>query len=48
MQSSEKAKVLEEQLSTLQAREQETLQRQALTRLRERHPDFEDIKNMLI
>lgn len=45
MQSSEKAKVLEEQLSTLQAREQETLQRQALTRLRERHPDFEDIKN---
>ena len=45
MQSSEKAKALEEQLSTLQAREQETLQRQALTRLRERHPDFEDIKN---
>ncbi len=45
MQSSEKAKVLEKQLSTLQAREQETLQRQALTRLRERHPDFEDIKN---
>lgn len=45
MQSSEKAKVLEEQLSTLQAREKETLQRQALTRLRERHPDFEDIKN---
>ena len=45
MQSSEKAKVLEEQLSTLQAREKETLQRQALARLRERHPDFEDIKN---
>ena len=32
MQSSEKAKVLEEQLSTLQAREKETLQRQALAR----------------
>ena len=45
MQSSEKAKVLEEQLSTLQAREKETLQRQALARLKERHPDFEDIKN---
>jgi len=45
MQSSEKAKVLEEQLSTLQAREQETLQREALTRLQQKHPDFQDIKN---
>jgi hypothetical protein len=45
MQSSEKAKVLEEQLSTLQAREQDALQREALTRLQQKHPDFQDIKN---
>ena len=45
MQSSEKSKVLEEQLSILKAREQETLQREAVNKLQKRHPDFEDIKN---
>ncbi len=45
LQSESKAKVLEERLSQLQQREQEILQREALKRLAEKHPDFEDIKN---
>jgi len=45
LQSNEKAKALEEKLSTLQAREQETIQREALSKLQNKHPDFEDIKN---
>tara|TARA_R100000988_G_C3961532_1_gene146476 strand:+ start:50 stop:919 length:870 start_codon:yes stop_codon:yes gene_type:complete len=45
MQSNEKAKALEEKLSTLEAREQETLQREAEARLQKKHPDFVDIKN---
>ena len=45
LQSESKAKVLEERLSQLQQREQEISQRDALKRLAENHPDFEDIKN---
>ena len=45
LQSESKAKVLEERLSQLQQREQELSQRDALKRLAEKHPDFEDIKN---
>jgi len=45
LQSESKAKVLEERLSQLQQREQEIAQRDALKRLGEKHPDFEDIKN---
>jgi len=45
LQSESKAKVLEERLSQLQQREQEIAQRDALKRLEENHPDFEDIKN---
>ena len=45
MQSESKAKVLEERLSKLQEREQEISQQEAEKRLRERHPDFDDIRN---
>jgi len=45
LQSESKAKVLEERLSQLQEREQQLMQRDALQRLEENHPDFEDIKN---
>jgi len=45
LQSESKAKVLEERLSQLQQREQELSQRDALKRLADKHPDFEDIKN---
>jgi hypothetical protein len=45
MQSETKAKVLEERLSKLQERELEISQQEAVKRLREKHPDFEDIKN---
>ena len=45
LQSESKAKVLEERLSQLQEREQQLMQRDALQRLQENHPDFEDIKN---
>jgi len=45
LQSESKAKVLEERLSQLQQREQEISQRDALKRLADNHPDFEDIKN---
>ena len=45
MQSESKAKVLEERLSKLQEREQEISQQEAEKRLRERHPDFDDVRN---
>ena len=45
MQSESKAKVLEERLSKLQEREQEIAQQEAEKRLRDRHPDFDDIRN---
>ena len=45
MQSESKAKVLEERLSKLQEREQEISPQEAEKRLRERHPDFDDIRN---
>ena len=45
MQSESKAKVLEERLSKLQEREQEISQQEAEKRLRESHPDFDDIRN---
>jgi hypothetical protein len=45
LQSESKAKVLEERLSKLQERELEISQQEAVKRLREKHPDFEDIKN---
>ena len=45
LQSESKAKVLEERLSQLQQREQEISQRDALKRLADNHPDFEDIRN---
>ena len=45
LQSESKAKVLEERLGKLQAREQELLRKDAEKRLNERHPDFEDIRN---
>ena len=45
MQSESKAKVLEERLSKLQEREQQIIQQEAEKRLRERHPDFDDVRN---
>jgi len=45
MQSEEKAKVLEERLSTLQERETELVRKDAEKRLRNNHPDFDDIRN---
>ena len=45
MQSESKAKVLEERLSKLQEREAEISQREAEKRLREKHPDFDDVRN---
>ena len=45
LQSESKAKVLEERLSQLQEREAQMRQEQAEKRLRERHPDFDDIRN---
>lgn len=45
MQSESKAKVLEERLSRLQQRELEISQQEAVKRLQEKHPDFEEIKN---
>ena len=45
MQSEEKAKVLEERLSTLQERETELVRKDAEKRLRDNHPDFDDIRN---
>ena len=45
MQSESKAKVLEERLSKLQERETEISQQEAEKRLKEKHPDFDDIRN---
>ena len=45
LQSESKAKVLEERLSQLQEREAQMRQEQAEKRLRERHPDFDDVRN---
>ena len=45
MQSESKAKVLEERLSRLQERELEISQQEAVKRLREKHPDFDDVRN---
>ena len=45
MQSESKAKVLEERLSKLQERENQLIRKDAETRLMEKHPDFEDIRN---
>jgi len=45
MQSEEKAKVLEERLSTLQQREKDLVRKDAEKRLMENHPDFDDIRN---
>ena len=45
MQSESKAKVLEERLSKLQEREAEISQQEAEKRLKERHPDFDDVRN---
>jgi len=45
LQSESKAKVLEERLSKLQERENQLIRQDAETRLMEKHPDFEDIRN---
>ena len=45
MQSEEKAKVLEERLSILQDRETQLVRKDAEKRLRDNHPDFDDIRN---
>ena len=45
MQSEEKAKVLEERLSSLQLREEELLRKDAEKRLRDNHPDFDELRN---
>ena len=45
LQSETKAKVLEERLSKLQERENQLIRQDAETRLMDKHPDFEDIKN---
>ena len=45
LQSESKAKVLEERLSKLQERENQLIRKDAETRLMEKHPDFEDIRN---
>ena len=45
LQSESKSKVLEERLSQLQEREAQMRQEQAEKRLRERHPDFDDVRN---
>ena len=45
MQSESKAKVLEERLSKLQEREAEISQQEAEKRLKEKHPDFDDVRN---
>ena len=45
LQSESKTKVLEERLSALQDRENELIRRDAEKNLREKHPDFDEIKN---
>ena len=45
LQSESKAKLLEERLSKLQERETQIVQQEAVKRLQEKHPDFQEIKN---
>ncbi len=45
LQSESKTKVLEERLSALQDRENELVRKDAEKNLREKHPDFDEIKN---
>ena len=45
LQSESKTKVLEERLSALQDRENELVRKDAETNLREKHPDFDEIRN---
>jgi hypothetical protein len=45
LQSESKTKVLEERLSALQDRENELIRRDAEKNLREKHPDFDEIRN---
>jgi len=45
LQSESKTKVLEERLSALQDRENELVRRDAEKNLREKHPDFDEIRN---
>lgn len=45
LESESKTKVLEERLSALQTRENELVRKDAETNLREKHPDFDDIRN---
>jgi len=45
LQSESKTKVLEERLSALQNRENELVRKDAEKNLREKHPDFDEIKN---
>ena len=45
LESESKTKVLEERLSALQDRENELVRKDAETNLREKHPDFDEIRN---
>ena len=45
LESESKTKVLEERLSALQTRENELVRKDAEKNLREKHPDFDDIRN---
>ena len=45
LQSESKTKVLEERLSALQNRENELVRKDAEKNLREKHPDFDEIRN---
>ena len=45
LESESKTKVLEERLSALQTRENELVRKDAETNLREKHPDFDEIRN---
>ena len=44
LQSSDKVKAMEEKLRIIEARESEIARKEAESKLRERHPDFEDIR----
>ena len=45
LQSESQTKILEERLSALQERENEMIRQDAETNLREKHPDFDEIRN---
>ena len=45
LQSESQTKILEERLSALQDRENEMIRQDAETNLREKHPDFDEIRN---